>query len=146
MVVGGRNARRTVFGALRAATGEPVRAVRPRGRTDDAVAFVEALGAGRPGAPKLLVRDNAPPHHPRPVEAAATAAGIELVFLPFRAPELMPLEELWRGLKQEVAANRCYATVDELAERAAARRDGMGDAERRRRCGLGSSKFEWLPT
>ena len=146
VTISGRNARRTVFAALRPATGELVRVVRPRGRTDDAVAAIEALGAVRPGAPKLLVWDNAPPHHPRPVEAAAGAAGVELAFLPFRAPELMPLEELWRGLKQTVAANRCYAAVDELAERAVAWLDGMTDAERRRRCGLESSKFDWLPT
>jgi transposase len=146
VVISGRNARRTVFGALRPASGELVGLVRERARTADAVALVEALGAVRPEVPKLLVRDNAPPHHPRPVKAAALAAGVELVFLPFRSPEPMPLEELWRGLKQEVAANRCSATVDELAERAAAWLEGMDGRERRRRCGLDSSKFDWLPT
>lgn len=146
MAISGRNARRTVFGALRPATGELVRLVRERGRTDDAVALVEALGAVRPGVPKLLAWDNAPPHHPRPVKAAAAEAGVELVFLPFRSPELMPLEELWRQLKAEVAANRCYPTMQELTERAVAWLDGMDGEERRRRCGLESSKFDWLPT
>lgn len=144
--ISGRNARRTVFGALAAATGQLVRLVRDRGRTADAVAFVEALGAVRPGVPKLLVWDNAPPHHPKRVKAAAEAAGVELAFLPFRSPELMPLEDLWRGLKRVVAANRCYASMEELAERATAWLDAMPDAERRRRCGLDSSKFDWLPT
>ena len=63
-----------------------------------------------------------------------------------RAPELMPLEELWRGLKAAVAANRCYASLEELAERAVGWLDTMGDEERRRRCALHSSKFDWLPT
>jgi transposase len=146
VAISGRNARRTLFGALNAATGEMVRLVRPRGRTDDAVAFVEALGAGRPGVPKPLVWDNAPPHHPKRVKEAAAAAGVELTFLPFRAPELTPLEDLWRGLKQEVAANRCYATMEELVGRAVDWLDGVGDAGRRRRCGPESSKFDWLPT
>lgn len=146
VTVSGRNARRTVFGALNAASGELVRAVRERSRTADAVAFVEALGAVRPGVPKLLVWDNAPPHHPGLVKEAARAAGVELAFLPFRSPELMPLEDLWRGLKGEVAANRCYATMEELAERATAWLDGMTAAERRRRRGLEPSKFDWLPT
>ena len=69
---------------------------------------------------KLLVWDNAPPHHPRQVKAAALAAGFELAVLPFRSPELMPLEDLGRRLKDEVAANRCYATMAELAKRAVA--------------------------
>ena len=145
VVVSGRNARRTVFGAPNAATGELVRLVRPRGRTADAVALVEALGAVRPGVPRLLVWDDAPPHHPKLVKAAAAEAGVELAFLPFRSPEPMPLEDLWRGLKRVVAANRCYASMDELAERAEAWLDGMPDAERRR-CGLDSSRFDWLPT
>ena len=55
-------------------------------------------------------------------------------------------EELWRSLKATVAANRCYASLEDLAERAMAWLDGMSDAERRRRCGLTSSKFAWLPT
>lgn len=146
VVISGRNARRTVFGALNAATGELVRVVRQRGRGDDAAAALEALGAVRPGVPKLLVWDNAPPHHPKPVKAAALVAGVELAFLPFRAPELMPLAERWRGLKGEVAANRCYPSIDELAERAAAWLDEMTGEERLRRCGLRSSKFDWLPT
>ena len=58
----------------------------------------------------------------------------------------MPPEDLWRGLKQVVAANRGYASMDELAERALAWLDAMPDAKRRCRCGLDSSKFDWLPT
>ena len=61
--------------------------------------------------PKLLIWDNAPPHHPHRVRDAAPAAGITLAFLPFRSPELMPLEDLWRGLKATVAANRCYPSL-----------------------------------
>jgi transposase len=146
VVISGRNARRTLFGALQATSGELVRAVRERGRTDDALAFVAVLGAVRPQVPKLLIWDNAPLHHPRRVKAAAQAAGIELAFLPFRAPELMPLEDLWRGLKGEVAANRCYPSVDDLAAHATTWLDRLSDDERRRRCGLASSKFDWLPT
>jgi transposase len=146
VLISGRNKRRTILGALRPATGELVRTARERCRTDDVVAAVEALGAVRPEVPKLLVWDNAPPHHPHRVRDAAAEAGIALAFLPFRSPELMPLEELWRGLKQTVAANRCYASLDDLAERAVAWLDGMTAAERRRRCGLDSAKFHWLPT
>ena len=146
VLISGRNARRTILGALNPATGELVRTPRPRGRTDDVLVAVAALGAVRPGTPKLLVWDNAPPHRPRRVRDAAREAGIALAFLPFRSPELMPLEDLWRGLKQTVAANRCYASLDDLAERALAWLDGMSAEDRRRRRGLQTSKFDWLPT
>lgn len=146
VLISGRNARRVVHGALNAATGELVLTVTTTGRTGDVVGAVEALGAVRPGAPKLLVRDNAPPHQPRRVREAAALAGVELAFLPFRSPELMPLEDLWRGAKGEVAANRSYATMDDLAGRFAAALDAPTPAERLRRAGLASSKFDWLPT
>ena len=146
VVISGRNKRRTILGALNVATGELVRTARERGRTDDVLAAVDALGAVRPDTPKLLIWDNAPPHKPHRVRDAARDAGIALAFLPFRSPELMPLEDLWRGLKATVAAHRCYPSLEELAERALAWLDGMSDDERRRRCGLTSSKFAWLPT
>lgn len=146
VIISGRNVRRTVFGAMHAASGELVGLVRERARTADAVALVEALGAVRPDVPKLLIWDNAPPHHPRAVRAAAQEAGVELVFLPFRSPELMPLEDLWRGLKAEIAANRAYPTMEELADRALAWLDALSTDDRLRRCGLLSSKFDWLPT
>jgi transposase len=146
VLISGRNNRRTILGALNVRTGELVRTVQERCRTDDVLAAVERLGTVRPAVPKLLIWDNAPPHHPHRVRDAAAAAGIPLAFLPFRSPELMPLEDLWRGLKATVAANRCYASLEELAERARAWLDDMSEAERLRRCGLTTSKFAWLPT
>jgi transposase len=146
VVISGRNARRVICGALNATSGELVRLVRERSRADDVAAAVEALGRLRPDVPKLLVWDNAPPHQPRRVKTAALLANIEVAFLPFRAPELMPLEDLWRGVKAVVAANRCYPAVDEAARRAVAWLDALTPDERLRRAGLHSSKFDWLPT
>lgn len=146
VLISGRNAQRVIHGALNAASGELVAVVQARNRTAEVVAAVEALGRLRPEVPKLLVWDNAPAHHPKRVAAAAWLAGIELAFLPFRSPELMPLEELWRGMKATVAANRCYPTVDEAAARCVAWLEGQTGEERLRRCGLRSSKFQWLPT
>lgn len=146
VLISGRNARRTILGALHVATGELVHTVRQRCRTDDVLAAVAARGAVRPGVPKLLILDNAPPHKPLRVRQAAQEAGITIAFLPFRSPELMPLEDLWRGLKATVAANRCYPSLEELTERAVDWLEAMSDDDRRRRCGLQTSKFSWLPT
>jgi transposase len=146
VVIRGRNWRRTILGARTVGTGEVVHALRERCRTDDVLAGVAALGAGHPQIPQRLIWDNAPPHKPLRVREAAAAAGITVAWLPFRSPELMPLENVWRGRNATVAANRCSPSLDELAVRALAWLDGMSDTERRRRCGLESSKFQWLPT
>lgn len=142
----GRNARRVLHGALNVATGETVAVVRLRSRGEDAAAGLAPLAARRPGVPKLLVWDNAPPHHTRAVRATAEEAGVELAFLPFRSPELNPCEDLWRHLKATVAANRAYPTVDALAERATTWLDALAPADVLRLSGLRSSKFDWLPT
>ena len=146
MLISGKNRRRTILGALQVGTGELVTTVRERCRTDDVLAAVQVLGAVRPDVPKLLIWDNAPPHHPHRVRDAAPDAAITVAFLPFRSPELMPLEDLWRILKATIAANRCYPTLEELTDRAVAWLDAMSDEDRLRRCGLQTSKFEWLPT
>jgi transposase len=146
VVLSGRNARRVVHGALNAATGAFVSVVRERSRQDDCIAFLEALGQVRPEVPKLLVWDNAPPHHPKRVQAAAQATHIHIAFLPFRAPELMPCEDLWRLTKAVVAANRAYEAVQEQAERAVAWLAHLSPFDRLLKSGLFGAKFQWLST
>ncbi len=135
-----------MHGALNVATGEFVSLVRERSRQDDCAAFVAALGQVRPRVAKLLVWDNAPPHHPQRVQAVAAAAHIQLAFLPFRAPELMPCEDLWRLAKAVVAANRAYAAVQEQAERAVAWLSTLAPFDRLLKSGLFGAKFQWLST
>ncbi len=149
VVLSGRNARRVLHGALNAATGQVVHLIRERSRQDDCLAFVEALGQVRPEVPKLLIGDNAPPHHPRRVLEAAARAHITIAWLPFRAPELNPCADLWRLMKAVVAANRCAASMDdldELAQQAAAWLTALSPYDRLRRSGLLSTKFQWLST
>jgi transposase len=146
VVISGRNARRVVHGALNVANGEFVTLVRERSRQDDCAAFVEALGQRRPQVPKLLVWDNAPPHHPKRVQVAAAAANIRLAFLPFRSPELMLCEDLWRLTKAVVSANRPYEAIQEQAERAVAWLAALSPFDRLLKTGLFGAKFQWLST
>jgi transposase len=145
-VISGRNARRGLYGALNAATGAFVHLLRERSRQDDCLAFVEALGAVRPDVPKLLIWDNAPPHHPKRVLAAAERAHITIAWLPFRAPELHPCEDLWRLMKAVVAANRVASRLDDLARQAADWLVALSPYDRLRCSGLLSTKFQWLST
>jgi transposase len=147
VVISGRNARRVLHGALNISTGEVVRVVRERGRGIDSAALVEALATHcATGVPHLLVWDNAPPHHTHAARDAAMAAGITIGWLPFRAPELNPCEDIWREMKRVVAANRAYESVDELAERGVGWLDDHSSDALLCIAGLRSSKFDWLPT
>jgi transposase len=146
VVISGRNSRRVIHGAINVRTGELAHIVRERSRQDDSIAFITTLGGHAPGVPKLLIWDNAPPHHPTRVRQAAAAVGVEIVWLPFRAPELNPCEDLWRVLKAKVAANRVYAEVADLAAAASRWLSDLTTAQIRRSSGLASPKFQWLPT
>lgn len=142
----GRNARRVIHGALNAQTGELVTLGKERSRQDECIAFLEALDTAQPNIPKLLIWDNAPPHHPKRVLAAAADRQITIAWLPFRSPELNPIEDIWRLLKQVVAANRVYDSVQTLLAHALTWLDACSPASLLTRSGLTSSKFDWLPT
>jgi transposase len=152
VVISGRNARRVIHGALNAATGDLVALIQERSRQDECIAFVQQLGQVRPGTPKLLIWDNAPPHHPNRVREAAAAAHITIAWLPFRSPELNPDEDLWRLAKAQIAANRPYRNeapgmvVQTLAEQAVQHLQALAPFDRLRCSGLLSSKFQWLAT
>ena len=146
VVISGRNARRVIMAALNIVTGQLVRVVREHGRGAAVAAGLRALGEPTPGVPRLLVWDNAPPHQARAATTAAAEHELEILRLPFRAPELNPLEDRWRSLKGVVAANRAYDSMGELAERALGYLDSLAPDDVRRLCGLTSSKFDWLPT
>src|SRR5262245_34855706 len=138
---------RVVQSALNAAPGELVTHLPQRRRPDDCAAFARGAGAGAPRrAPRCWSPDNAPPHHPKRVQAAAAAAYLQVAFLPFSAPELLPGEDLWRLAKVVVAANRVYQTVQEQAERAIAWLHVLSPYKRLLKAGLFGLKFQWLST
>lgn len=93
----------------------------------------------------MLVWDNAPPHWTHAARDAAPA-NLTIAWLPFRSPELMPCEDIWREMKRVVAANRAYADVDELVQRTVAWLDDRTLEDLLRLSGVQSSKFDWLPT
>jgi transposase len=152
VVISGRTGRRVIPGARNAATGDVVSLIRERSRPDDCLAFVEALAQLHPATAQLLVCDNAPPHHPKRVQAAAAAGQSSSAFLPFRAPELNPAEDLCRLAKAPIAANRpsrgepSAQVVQTLAEQTVHCIEALSPLDRLRCSGLLSPKFHWLST
>jgi len=146
VTISGRNSRRVLHGAVNVVTGEVVRVVRERSRGVDSAALLAALAARTAAGKSLLVWDNASPHQTRVARETAQATGIAVLPLPFRSPELMPCEDVWREMKRGVAANRAYANVDELAQWEVGWLDDRSPDEILCTAGLRSSKFDWLST
>ncbi|MCP5109438.1 MAG: IS630 family transposase [bacterium] len=74
-------------------------------------AFAAAAGAG-PDKAVVLLLDNAGWHRAKKLKIPE---GLRLCFLPPYSPELQPAERLW-PITDEAIANRCFETLDELAE------------------------------
>jgi transposase len=69
----------------------------------------------------LLVRwDGAPYHRANAVREAASELGIDLVPLPGYSPDLMPVEALWRWLREDVTHHHCHTSPEDLTRRVAA--------------------------
>jgi hypothetical protein len=112
----GQNARRVLFGALNPRTGHRVVLQRHTLRQGDFQAFLRLLRARYPGRPLFLLLDKAGCHTALRSLQLATRLDIHLLWLPKQWSELNAMDHLWRGLKQHIAANRQYPTVDAQAQ------------------------------
>jgi transposase len=72
----------------------------------------------------IVLWDGAPYHRAKSVREAATALDITLMPLPGYSPDLMPVEELWRWLREDVTDHHGHASADDLTRR-------VGDFEAR---------------
>ena len=51
--------------------------------------------------------------------SAAASLNIELMPLPGYSPDLMPVEPLWRWLREDVTYHHCHATAEDLTRHVA---------------------------
>ena len=75
--------------------------------------------------------------------ARAAALDIRLFWLPRQHPRLNPVDHLWRGLKNDLAANRQFDSIEELAAYAEDWMRTLTPAQTLRKAGLLSPKC-WL--
>jgi transposase len=115
----GQNAKRAVFGALDARTGQVQHLIRPRKRAVDFIAFLEQLARAYPTGPAVLALDSVATHDAKLVQqwlARPEHARFERLWLPkYAAHEHNPIERVWGLLKDKVAANRLHGSLDALA-------------------------------
>ena len=113
----GSNDTRAIFGALNIRTGQWTSLVRDHMRKEDFVAFLEHLLVVYRDVPILLIVDNYSSHTAHLVAAwLAEHPRLQLYFLPKYCSHLNPVEPIWLRLKNKVAANRLYGSIQALLE------------------------------
>ena len=86
----------------------------PRGNGEHTVDVLKRLREEFPLQTIRVIWDGASYHRSGLVKAAAARFAIQLEPLPGYSPDFMPVEALWRWLREDVTHNRCYTTRDEL--------------------------------
>ena len=140
----GANAKRVLFGAINLRTAHRVVLIRRQAGQADAQAFLRELRRRYRHAGWLwLLADRASAHTAHRTQALAAALRIRFLWLPKQAPELSPMDQLWRELKRLIAANRQAESIDALAVAAADWVQALTPQQARRKAGMASKQF-WL--
>ena len=90
-----------------------------RANGEHTIDVLRRLRAEVPDWALIVLWDGAPYHRAKAVRAAAAALDIALVPLPGYSPDLMPVEALWRWLREDVTYHQCHASAEDLTRRAA---------------------------
>lgn len=143
VVLGGGNARRVVFGALNIKTGHRLLLSTERQRAMEFAEFLELVRRHYRGWHVALVLDGDSSHTAGASQACAAELDIEMQWLPIRAPELNPLENLWRDAKRRLCANHQYATIEEQTRLFMADLNGLSPRQALIKSGVMSENF-WL--
>jgi transposase len=85
-----------------------------RGNAATAIDCLEYLRAAFPDDRLRVCWDGASYHRAEDVHERATDLGILITHLPAYSPEFMPVEALWRWMREEVTYNHCHATAADL--------------------------------
>jgi transposase len=91
----------------------------PRANGEHTIEVLRRLRAEWPDRTLIVLWDGAPYHRAKSVREAATALDITLMPLPSYSPDLMPVEELWRWLREDVTYHHCHASAEDLTRRVA---------------------------
>jgi transposase len=92
----------------------------PRANGEHTIEVLHRLRAEVPDRTLIVLWDGASYHRAHAVREVASRLGIALVPLPGYSPDLMPVEALWRWLREDVTYHHCHATSEDLTRRVAA--------------------------
>jgi transposase len=113
----GTNRSIALFGALNIRTGRWDYILRNRMQADDFVLFLTYLLMCYRDQRVIVIVDNYSSHTARKVSAwVADEPRLELLFLPTHCAHLNPVERIWLQLKNTIAPNRLYGSMDVLRQ------------------------------
>ncbi len=92
----------------------------PRAKGEHTIAVLRRLRAEVPDPQLVVLWDGAPYHRAQAVREVASTLGIALVPLPGYSPDLVPMEALWRWLREDVTDHHCHASAEDLTRWVAA--------------------------
>ncbi len=140
----GYNAKRVLFGAIDVRTARRTIYISRKATANEVCFFLRVLRRAYARAGTIwLLADRASGHTAKITQRVAKALRICFVYLPKQWPELNAMDQLWKALKHEVAANRQADSIDGLAGRAARWTLHLTPAQARRKAGMASPNF-WL--
>lgn len=139
----GWNARQVVFGTMELRTGERMLQMRDRQRSKDFQPLLAAVHKRYGVRPIAMLLDEDSSHTAKASLALAQELEIRLFWLPKRAPELNPMDTLWRHAKDLICANRQYETIEEQACRFVEYLARLSNQDALRIAGIQSPGF-WL--
>lgn len=145
ILLSGRNARRVVFGAMNLRTGSRLFLAREHQRAEDFQAFLRLVHHHYRGWHVALLLDEDSSHTAGASQELTTWSDTELIWLPKRSPKLNPMDHLWGDGKDEISANRQYATIDDQVDRFIQYLSNLSAWEALHKAGVLSKKF-WLRT
>jgi len=112
----GWNEKRIIFGALNVRTGNLITLDRSKNRGDDFRFFLRRLRFMYRRWPVYLILDRHPGHWNSESKRLARKLNIKLLWLPKRAPELNPMDELWGQIKDQVCSNHQFEEMEDEVE------------------------------
>jgi transposase len=141
--ISGRNAKRVLYGAINIFSGHRIVLVKSKSSIDYFIEFLLLIRRSYRSRRIYLLLDRASWHDHRRVRQSAAELDIELLWLPPQSPELNPMDQLWRELKQKIAANRQYDDIDQLAAMAVEWLRALTRHSALRKAAMGAPSF-WL--
>jgi hypothetical protein len=113
----GWNARRVIFGAMNLRNGSRLFLAQERQQAENFQALLELIHYYYRGWHVALLLDEDPSHTAEDSVELAEDYGMDLLWLPKRCPKLNPMDTLWGQGKDQVSANKQYATIDDQVDR-----------------------------
>jgi hypothetical protein len=111
----GKNAKRVLFDTINPQTGHRIVLCRPNMRQENFQDFLRLLRRSYPGREIWLLLDEAPCHIAPKSLGLAQTLNIQLIWLPKQCSELNAMDQLWRGLKNDISANYQFRDIEEHA-------------------------------